>query len=227
MITTFFLHLLIVLFMNTNETKSELSATLLQTIERAKKDQSKIGRDRKLSLDQLVDAIKQQRKEKGEAKVIYICTHNSRRSQMAELLSTAIGVYLSVEGYSSYSGGTEVTAFNERAVAALGRAGFEIEAVTADQNPKYEWCFADGAVKKTCFSKQYEDPFNPQKEFIAAIVCSSADESCPIVHGADARVSIPYLDPKEYDDTDLEAEKYDERLRQIAAEMYYVMSKLV
>lgn len=224
--TTLFIYLILAISMTTDGTKSNLPAPLIETIERAKKDQSKIGSDRKFSLDQLVDAFKKQRKEKGEAKVIYICTHNSRRSQMAELLTTAIGAHLGVEGYSSYSGGTEVTAFNYRAVAAMKRAGFAIEGNSEDGNPKYQVQIAEGLAAKTCFSKHYEDPFNPQSDFIAAMVCSSADESCPIVHGADARVSIPYLDPKDYDGTDQETEKYDERLRQIAAEMYYVMSRL-
>lgn len=224
--------LLITLFISINPLSKEedkamiLFKTLDSTIEEAKNAQNGIDRQRKYSLDQLVKAIKTQRKEKGIAKVNYICTHNSRRSQMAQLLSLAIAYKLGVEGYEAYSGGTEVTAFNHRAVAALERAGFQLKSNNAAENPEYVAHFGENIPTTRCFSKVYEDAFNPQKDFIAAMVCSSADESCPIVFGADARISIPYLDPKESDGTDKEEQIYDERLRLIAAEMYYVMSRL-
>ena len=75
------------------------------------------------------------------------------------------------------------------------------------------------------WSKKYDDPQNPASDFAAVMTCSDADEACPIVVGADARIPLFYEDPKDFDGTLQEEEKYDERCRQIATEMLYVMSK--
>ena len=58
------------------------------------------------------------------------------------------------------------------------------------------------------------------------MVCNSADQGCPIVSGCDFRLSLPYEDPKAYDDTDLESIKYAERCRQIGREMLFVLSEI-
>jgi arsenate reductase len=58
------------------------------------------------------------------------------------------------------------------------------------------------------------------------MTCSDADENCPVVFGADARFPVRYDDPKQFDGTELEEEKYDERVEQIGREMLYVFSLL-
>ena len=58
------------------------------------------------------------------------------------------------------------------------------------------------------------------------MVCDDADENCPVVIGAEARVSITYLDPKMYDHTDTKDQKYLEKSIEIAGEMYYVFSNI-
>jgi hypothetical protein len=61
------------------------------------------------------------------------------------------------------------------------------------------------------FSKKYDDPANPPEGFAALMVCGEADAACPLVKGAAVRISMPYLDPKIYDDSSFEAAKYAER----------------
>jgi hypothetical protein len=56
------------------------------------------------------------------------------------------------------------------------------------------------------------------------MVCSDADQACPIVYGAEERISLPFEDPKAYDGTADEIEEYDKTCRLIATEMFYVMS---
>jgi arsenate reductase (thioredoxin) len=51
------------------------------------------------------------------------------------------------------------------------------------------------------FSKRYDDPSNPQEGFAALMVCDEADAGCPAVRGASLRLSLPFADPKVYDDT--------------------------
>ncbi len=159
------------------------------------------------------------------ARLTFICTHNSRRSHMAQVWAATAAAWYGIEGVETYSGGTEATAFNPRAVAALERAGFEIANPGGD-NPRYRVRFGPDAPPLTCFSKVTSESPNPREGFAAIMTCSAADEACPIVDGAALRVSIPYIDPKEADDTPEETARYDARSLQIAAEMFYLMSRV-
>jgi len=58
------------------------------------------------------------------------------------------------------------------------------------------------------------------------MTCDHADENCPFIPGTEQRIPVRYEDPKAFDNTPLEAEKYDERSVQIATEMFYVFSKI-
>ena len=58
------------------------------------------------------------------------------------------------------------------------------------------------------------------------MTCSSADEGCPFITGAEKRFPIRYDDPKAFDETDLMNAKYAERSIEIASEMYYIFSKI-
>lgn len=186
---------------------------------------SKISKERKNKLTQLADYIRD-KKESGEpAKLTFICTHNSRRSHLCQIWAAVMAEHFDIYHIVSYSGGTEATAFNPRAVAAIERAGFKVED-PGGENPRYKVYFDEDKEPLTCFSKIFDDSYNPQKEFAAVMTCTDADENCPFVPGAEKRFSIPYVDPKESDGTPREKETYDERCQQIAAEMYYLMSRV-
>lgn len=124
-----------------------------------------------------------------------------------------------------YSGGTEASAFNPRAVEAIRRAGFVV-ANPGGENPHYRVRYSEHAPSIECFSKTYDDPFNPQRDFVAVMTCSQADRACPVVHGAALRVLIAYDDPKASDDGPEETSTYDARCRQIGAEMLYLFSRV-
>lgn len=157
----------------------------------------------------------------GSIDIVFICTHNSRRSHMSQVWAQTGARYFGLEGVRTYSGGTEATAFNPRAVAALERAGFEIERGYGVDNPVYTVRGGDLAME--CFSKRFGDRPNPQQEFAAVMTCSDADQACPFVPGASMRFAIAYVDPKVADGTPEEAATYDERCAQIAAEMLWTM----
>ncbi len=182
---------------------------------------------RKKQLEGLSQYISQKQKIHQPTKLNVICTHNSRRSHIGQLWLAAAALFYKKNNIHTYSGGTEATAFNPRSVAALRRAGFEI--VTSDstvENPVYFSAFGFSHSPLKMFSKKYDHPENPQNEFAAIMVCSDADENCPVILGAEKRFALTFEDPKQFDDTNLESEKYDERVRQIGREMFYVM-KLV
>lgn len=186
---------------------------------------SDISGQRKGKLAQLADYIRI-KKESGEsASLTFICTHNSRRSHLCQIWSAVMAEYVGLDHIETYSGGTEATAFNPRAVAAIERAGFNVED-PGGKNPRYNIFFDEDKKPLICFSKTFDDSYNPREDFAAVMTCTDADENCPFVPGAEKRFSIPYLDPKESDGTPREKETYDKRCRQIAAEMYYLMSRV-
>lgn len=185
-----------------------------------------IPAERKEELAEVTAYIKQRLADSGSCQLVYICTHNSRRSHFGQLWGQVAAHYYSIPGVTTYSGGTEATAFNPRAVAATQRAGFKVEKQNEDKNPLYTVSLGEGMDALTLFSKRYDDAANPQKGFGAILVCSDADEACPIVRGAEKRFAIPYDDPKAFDNTPQESQKYDERSRQIATEVLYVFSKV-
>ncbi len=125
----------------------------------------------------------------------------------------------------TFSGGTKVSAFNPKAIAAMQRAGFSI-LTASGENPKYEVSFAENAPAVTSFSKLYDATENPQDSFIAIIVCGSADANCPFIPTAERRFAVTFSDPKIDDNTPAEAATYDERVLQIGSEFYYLFSSV-
>ena len=55
--------------------------------------------------------------------------------------------------------------------------------------------------------------------------CDQGDKNCPIIAGAEKRISLPYEDPKAYDDTADEAKMYNQLNIQIVQEMKFIFSK--
>ncbi|WP_069131713.1 low molecular weight phosphatase family protein [Rhodohalobacter halophilus] len=198
---------------------------LESTINSLKKDIESIPNDRKKVLEEVSDYVRNQRDSGNRVKLNFICTHNSRRSHLAQIWTSVAAHHFGMDNIETYSGGTEATAFNPRAVAALDRAGFRIENPGGD-NPRYKVHFSDEAEPITCFSKTFDDGFNPSENFAAIMTCSDADENCPFIPGAEKRISVPYRDPKESDGTPDESKTYAERSRQIAAEWFYMMSQV-
>ncbi len=183
-----------------------------------------ISDDRKESLRQLSAYIVGKRRLGAPARVTVICTHNSRRSHIAKAWLQIAAHWYGIYNFESYSGGTEATAFHENAVSTLSRSGIELIKAENGNNPVYLMRFGANLPGMAMYSKHYEDTPNPMDSFCALLVCSEAEKACPVVIGAEARIAIPYEDPKAFDGTPQEAEKYDERNRQIAREMFYVLS---
>jgi arsenate reductase len=157
--------------------------------------------------------------------LIFICTHNSRRSHLSQIWGQFFAGFYGVHEVFCSSGGTEATAFNPRAVKCLKDQGFNITAGGDQTNPVYSVTYSDEYQPIKCFSKVYDHPENPRKDFAAVMTCSDADEACPFIPGAEKRFPVRYEDPKKFDDTPLEEEKYNERSIQIASEMDYLFSK--
>lgn len=179
-----------------------------------------IPTQRRKLLNSVVDYVR----SNEHPKLNFICTHNSRRSHLGQVWAQTAATYHGI-ALTSYSGGTETTAFHPNAIAALHRAGFEIRKGEGE-NPRYEVRFSEEADPMVCFSKKYNDEANPTKNFAAIMTCAEADSECPFVPGASSRIKLLYEDPKVADGTAEQDRKYDERCKQIATEMFYVFSQL-
>lgn len=184
--------------------------------------------ERLQKLTYLAEAITQQLKSKQKSEVVVICTHNSRRSHIGQVMLRKAAVEFGLNGIVTYSGGTEATAMNERVAKAFEEHGFDVYKKDNGDNPLYTlaWGESDDDRLEGIHSKVYDDIENPQSDFIALIVCSSADSNCPFVKGAAHRIYLPYEDPKNHDDTDQEATAYLNKIIEIGAEMRYVVEKV-
>lgn len=205
---------------------------LSKYIDSAAAETDAIPHERKEKLKEIANFVRSRINSNETANLTFICTHNSRRSHLGQIWAAAAASFYGIEeGVETFSGGTEATAFNPRAVAAIGRAGFRVENPGVENplyrnNPHYKVTYAENGKVLECFSKKYDDPFNANENFAAIMTCSEADEACPYIPGADLRMPIPYVDPKESDGTEQEASTYDARCLQIATEMLYMMSQV-
>lgn len=203
--------------------KIKINPTLKAYIDSLETEFDLIDDARKKQLEKLGQYIGEKTSAGKPARLTVICTHNSRRSHLGQLWLKAAADHYGVNEIAVFSGGTEATAFNHRAVEALRKAGFEIRKTDETDNPVYEIAAEAAAVALKMFSKKFDHPVNPESGFAAIMVCSEAEAACPLVPGAERRFSLMYDDPKHFDGMPEEATAYADRCRQIAREMFFAM----
>jgi len=109
-------------------------------------------------------------------KILFLCTHNSCRSQMAEGL---INHYLG-DRFQAYSAGTEKTRVNPLAIQVLAELGIDIS---------------------HHHSKTIAE-FDGQRFDHIITLCGSANEQCPLFFGGTTRVHIGFDDPSRLSGSD-------------------------
>jgi arsenate reductase len=185
-----------------------------------------ITTERKEILQPLIDYIQNKVTNQQEVRLNLICTHNSRRSHLAQIWSQTASAYFNVKNVFCYSGGTEATAMFPIVTKTLEGQGFKIKTISEGKNPIYSIKYSQNEHPIIGYSKTYDDDFNPENKFAAIMTCSQADGGCPFIAGAEKRIPITFEDPKAFDNTPQQAEKYEERSLQIATEMFYVFSQI-
>jgi arsenate reductase len=203
--------------------KTALFPALLEYMETL--EPGAISPARRAQLEPVVDYVSQRLPEEQAARLHFICTHNSRRSQLAQVWGHTLAHYHHLP-LQCFSGGVEVTAFHPQAVAALRRAGFQIPAPPAGDNPPYLVHFALSTPPLTAYSKLYDAPENPTDAFAAIMTCAEAAENCPFIPGAQRRISLSYEDPKGAEGSPQQEAVYDDRCRQIATELLFITQEL-
>lgn len=183
-----------------------------------------IPADRMPVIEQVVRYISEKIQKAEEVRLNFICTHNSRRSQFSQIWAQTAADYFGIPA-KCFSGGVEVTAFNERAVRAIEQDGFKV-LKKGEGNPMYSIFHSEDSDPIIAFSKVYDNEINPASGFAAVMTCDHADENCPFIPGTEARIPLRFEDPKAFDGTDLEEKKYAERSHQIGAELFLVFQKV-
>ncbi len=105
------------------------------------------------------------------ARVLFLCTHNSARSQMAEGLLR----HLAGDRFEAMSAGTEATLVRPEAIAVMGELGVDIS----------------GQESKT-LERYLGEPFD-----YVVTVCDAANEACPVFPGARSRLHWSFRDPSQ------------------------------
>nr|WP_315155203.1 protein-tyrosine-phosphatase [uncultured Flavobacterium sp.] len=185
-----------------------------------------ISEERKQVLAPLVHFIQAKANSGLAIRLNFICTHNSRRSHLSQVWAQTAAAYYNIKNVFCYSGGTEATALFPKVAETLTNSGFQVKVIGEGVNPIYTIQCNTNDHPIIGFSKNYEDDFNPQSEFAAILTCSQADGGCPFIAGAEKKIPITFEDPKAFDNTPLQTEKYQERSLQIATELLYVFSQI-
>ena len=199
-------------------------STLKENIESF--DTASITEERKKVLQPLIDFIQSKVDAKATVNLNFICTHNSRRSHLSQAWAQVLGTYYGIDNLFCYSAGTEATALFPIAADTLSNSGFKVDKLSEGNNPIYSLKYAENTHPIIGFSKTINSEFNPQSGFAAIMTCSSADQGCPFIAGAEKRIPITYEDPKVADGTPQQADKYLERSTQIATEMKFIFSQI-
>jgi arsenate reductase (thioredoxin) len=111
-------------------------------------------------------------------RVLFLCTHNSARSQMAEAFLRK----LAADRFEAFSAGTEATQVRPLAIQAMKEVGIDI----SEQESK-------------TLERYLSEPFD-----LVITVCDQANQSCPLFPGAEQRLHWSLPDPSEASGTEAE-----------------------
>lgn len=198
-------------------------AVLKELLISLEKNFDSISAERKELLEILAKYIQQKHDQKEAMQLLYVCTHNSRRSHFGQIAAALAAAFYQIENVHTFSGGTEVNALHPNAIHTLKGVGLQVVIKEDGANPKYIVSFGE-SKQLLCFSKLYHDTTNPTSNFVAIMTCSDAETNCPFIPGAELRIGTTYDDPKIADGTPIEAAVYRERFLQILTETLFAFS---
>lgn len=114
----------------------------------------------------------------SKRRVLFLCTHNSARSQIAEGLLRA----MYPDQYEAYSAGTEVTKVNPYVIKSMAEIGIDLN---------------------NHYSKHLNQFLNEQFDYVVT-VCDHAKEACPYFPNAKSRIHQSFTDPSQFTGTEEE-----------------------
>ena len=184
---------------------------------------ARVDPTRRPALRSCAAAIARQLDARGEVSVVAVCTHNSRRSQLAEVWLAVASAAAGLGGVSVCSGGSDPVAVAPGAIAVLRERGFRVEADTADANPRLR--VRGHGIERELYAKPLGEAVAgvPLRGGVALMVCAAADAACPPVPQVGYRARLPFADPRHADGTPGEAAAYRAASDRIEAEMRWLV----
>ncbi len=191
-------------------------------------DYAAIPEERKDQLDALSDHLRKRWNAGDTPCVNFICTHNSRRSQMAQVWGQTAAMVYDLRHVTCLSGGTEEGEVDPATIEAFRRAGFYVPPPDdpVRYNPEYLVYFSYRENPVFVYSKPFDHLVNTIAPFTAVMTCADADKACPVIKNSVKRFLLPYDDPQFHDGTPGEAQAYDASIRRIGTEMFHVFSNI-
>ena len=157
--------------------------------------------------------------------LVFVCTHNSRRSHIGQLWGQLAAHYYGVNNVNSFSAGTEVTELNTNVIEMLQKVGCKVSTFQNVSNPAYLIEFGENQ-SLTCFSKLMEHDANPKVDFFAIMMCTEAEANCPFIPGAIHRIGLPFEDPKVYDNTTMVSAAYLSTFEEIGLQILFLFNQI-
>lgn len=180
---------------------------------------------RKQKLIELACHLKLTLCSSNKLNLLFVCTHNSRRSHMGQLWGQLAANYYKMDNVNSFSAGTEVTELNSNVIEMLQKVGFMVSTFQTVSNPAYLIEFGQNQ-SLTCFSKLIEHESNPKSDFFAIMMCTEAEANCPFVPGAIHRFGLPFDDPKVYDNTLKVSDAYLSTFEEIGIQILFLFNQI-
>lgn len=185
-----------------------------------------ISEERKALLNSVVEYIVNNAQASKVSHLVFVCTHNSRRSQMAQFWAHYLSDHYGLR-INAYSGGTEVTALAPQAAKVIEELGINYTVDhKSSSNPTYQFKMDPGNKDIELYSKLFTEITESLTAFASLMCCAQAEESCPFVPGTELRISLNYQDPKRADGTANEAAAYHNCLILIGSEINYILSEV-
>lgn len=200
--------------------------TLVDYISERLNEFSQITRGRRRSLERLAALISGRAPAGSDKLIVFFCTHNSRRSQMAQIWAATAAHHFAVKGVIFQSAGILATKVDRRTIETLERVGFACKRADG-HNPLYTVQIGNPRQRIRLSSKTLPNSYQRPTNFIAVMTCSDADRECPIIDGASNRLTLCYDDPKVADGSPREADVYDQCCRSISRDLLYAFSRIM
>jgi len=169
-------------------------------------------KDKKNLLDDIISKI--QKSLKITNNIVFLCTHNSRRSQLCQVWGIILSKIYNID-LKFNSAGTEKTEVNKNILYCFSHIGLEVKG--------NKIIYEDLSIS---LHSKLLDEIQPNK-FISIMTCSDAEKSCPSDSRSIKNISMTYQDPKVFDYKEKEKDEYLKTSKLIAKELNYVLKKLV
>ena len=147
-------------------TLDRLHPSLAQTVESMADDTVDIAQVRQSELNEVALWVADMLVDSGHVDLTFICTHNSRRSHLAQVWAQVGAKFQGCRAYAHSAEARKRPHATHARLRRCVRAGFQVavqDTVRGTSNPTYGVSMGKDVAGMACFSKTYTDEANPQQ----------------------------------------------------------------